>query len=127
MQMIPFDARQVGRRVGDSLVFYWLKSLNNSSIITARQGRETSREAPTLLPSEAAILPGVADHLRAQVAREQARLLKMARSIEKASGTAVASVSISVGNRAENWQSSKESLSQFERGPERTPTKWVHF
>lgn len=74
-------------------------------------------------PAEAAILPGVADHLRRQVLVELVRLSGMLCSMQKASGTAGASVSKGVSNRADNWVLSKESLCQFERGPQRTSAK----
>ena len=66
-------------------------------------------------PAEAAILPGVAAHLRVQVAREQARLLEHGCSIEKASGTAGASVSIR-GRRLPPTGSGRElATAPFER------------
>jgi hypothetical protein len=46
----------------------------------------------------ATILPGVAAHLRAQVARQWARLWSMARSIEKAGGGRLREVSLSAEN-----------------------------
>jgi hypothetical protein len=48
--------------------------------------------------ASATMLPGVAAHLRAQVAREQARLWSMARSSEKAEGAGPAHYQI------EGWQ-----------------------
>ena len=114
--MRPSDRSMVGRRVGGSWVFYWLKSLITSSTITAKQSHQIPRETPTLLPPEARgcmltrktytpaleaeaapILPGVAAHLRAQVARQWARLWSMARSSEKAEGAGPAHYQIEGG------------------------------
>ncbi len=54
------------------------------------------------LEAEAAILPGVPPHLRAQLAREQARLLEMARSVEKAEAAGPVIISIS-GRKLDNF------------------------
>jgi hypothetical protein len=52
---------------------------------------------PALEAEAAPILPGVAAHLRAQVAREQARLWSMVRSSEKAEGAGPAHYQIEGG------------------------------
>ena len=102
--MIPSDPRAVGRRVGGSLVFYRINSLTPYLPPRGEQPCGMCGVSPTLLPVEAgrcmfigktytppeaeattAILPLLPDHLRRQVLAEQARLLEMARSIEKVS------------------------------------------
>lgn len=75
-----------------------------SNLSDLLHGRPSIPTAPCMLtrqtytnsaPAKAAILPGVAAHLRRQVAREQARLLEMGCSIEnpKPANSAIISVS----------------------------------
>lgn len=66
-------------------------------------------------------MPGASAKVRAQVAREQARLLEMACSIEKASGTAGASVSI----RAENERKLLEGQSARSLRPPSPASKFI--
>ncbi len=82
--MSPSDRLMVGRRVGGSFVFYWFKSLINSSIITAKQSREIPREAPTLLPPEAAPIlpPTFTPEVRWQALIEAVKLRAQRQSLE---------------------------------------------
>ena len=65
--------------------------------------------------AEAAILPCLPDHLRRQVLAEQARLLEMARSIEKASPAEAGQSQVGLGGSRQRGSVGRHCLPPFER------------